>query len=262
MVIAMAAFVIFFRKFLKKFTLDFVIIFRMLKRFFKRFSLIRLIEKKFNWIAKLFLFKNKRTGIAVLEASLTLPVILMMIFFIIEMMKVNNTRTAMDSMALEASLDFVSNKNTNNFNDIIKKYKPSYIGDSNIKYYFAVYESLDKMCAVTPFGSEEVFWPSSDTTYAPGDTFVDSDGNSAYLARNTTATSGHIILTNYKTPETSFSSSNSSPKDTLIGRAFVLTFVCDYKFSSSFIGKLFVGGANTKDKTKFLIWGRGVGICN
>ncbi len=262
MVIAMTAFVIFLRKFLKKFILDFVIVFRILKRFFRKISLIRLIEKKINRITKLSLFKNNRTGIAVLEASLTLPVVLMMIFFIIEMMKVNNTRTAMDSMALEASLDFVSNKNTNNFNDIIKKYKPSYIEDSNIKYYFAVYESLDKMCAITPFGSEEVFWPSADNSYAPGNTFVDSDGNSAHLARNITATSGHIALTNYRTPETSFSSSNSSPKDTLIGRAFVLTFVCDYKFSSGFVGQLFVGGANTKDKSKFLIWGRGVGICN
>ena len=213
-------------------------------------------------IKKLFLFKNKKTGVAALEASLTLPVILMMIFFMIEMMKVNNTRTAMDSIALEATLHFVANKNTDDFENIIKKYKPTYVADENITYYFAVYESLEKMCSVTPFGNEEIFWPLNDSSHDPKESFIDSDGDSEFLARNTTPASGHIVLTNYKTPETSFNRINPPPKDSLIGKAFVLTFVCNYEFSSGFVGRLFVGGSNTKDKTKFLIWGRGVGICN
>ena len=58
------------------------------------------------------LIKDKYSGLAALEVALTLPVLLMLIFFIIELIRINNTRTAMDSMALEAVLEFIATKST------------------------------------------------------------------------------------------------------------------------------------------------------
>ncbi len=233
---------------------------RKIKILFLKF-LIRFLCK-INCIKKINGLKKKQSGIAVLEASLTLPIVLIMIFFIFEMINVNNARSAMDTIALEASLDFVANKNTNGFNGIIEKYRPSHIDPSRITYYFAVYESLAQMCSASPYGGEEVFWPESDTSFGDSTAFIDTDGNNAHLTRSTVASAGHILLKSYKEPEEDFSSNNKSPKDTLVGKAFVLTFVCDFPFSSAFVQKLFLGGSNTVDKSRFLIWGRGVGICN
>ena len=203
--------------------------------------------------------KNKRFGVAALEASLTFPVVIMLIFFILEMMRVNNTRTAMNSMALEATLDFIANKSIANFDEIIAKHKPIAIPIANIKYYFTVYDSLESMCAVAPYGSEEVFWPEGLVYSSGNKIYVDSNRDNAYAGRSTAAESGYIDLSNQMNPLTT-TSINSTEK--ISGKAFVLTFVCDYNLSSDLVKKLFAGGSNTVNGSKFLIWGRGVGVCD
>lgn len=207
------------------------------------------------------LIKDKYSGLAALEVALTLPVLLMLIFFIIELIRINNTRTAMDSMALEAVLEFIATKSTTKFETIITKHKPAAIPRDNIKYYFTVYDSLESMCATDPYGSEEVFWPSSDIYNADEakKAYVDSNRDTNFFQRDTSSNSGYISLDSHTNPLTT-SSINSVYK--ISGKAFVLTFVCDFKFSSDFVKKLFAGGSNTVDKKKFLIWGRGVGVCD
>ena len=207
------------------------------------------------------LIKDKYSGLAALEVALTLPVLLMLIFFIIELIRINNTRTAMDSMALEAVLEFIATKSTTKFETIITKHKPAEIPRDNIKYYFTVYDSLESMCATDPYGSEEVFWPSSDIYNADEakKAYVDSNRDTNFFQRDTSSNSGYISLDSHTNPLTT-SSINSVYK--ISGKAFVLTFVCDFKFSSDFVKKLFAGGSNTVDKKKFLIWGRGVGVCD
>lgn len=208
------------------------------------------------------LIKDRYSGLAALEAALTLPVLLMLIFFIIELIRVNNTRTAMDSMALEAVLEFIATKSTANFEKIITKHRPAAIPRDNVKYYFTVYESLDKMCETDPYGSEEVFWPDGDVYNAStaSTAYVDSNRDTSFFERDSTSgNNGYISLTNQTNPLTT-TSINSVSK--ISGKAFILTFVCDFKFSSAFVKKLFAGGSNTVDKGKFLIWGRGVGICD
>lgn len=200
--------------------------------------------------------KNNHSGVAAMEASLTIPIIFSLIFFTLELIKLNNVRTAMDSMALEATMEFIARKSVSNFASIIKKHKPMLIPESNIKYYFTVYNSLEKMCSVPPYGSEEVFWPNT-TTYSVSNTFLDSNGDGSFLSRNTT--NGYIALNNQFDPLTTASISTDRK---ISGKAFVLTFVCDFNFSCDFVKKLFAGGSNTVDGKKFLIWGRGVGICD
>jgi hypothetical protein len=70
----------------------------------------------------------------------------------------------MDSIALEATLDFVTIKNTSKFANIINKYKPSGVSAENIKYYFTIYENLETMCATTPFGNEVIYYPQNNQT--------------------------------------------------------------------------------------------------
>lgn len=234
------------------------IFFYNIKIFFSRFTLklalhnsIAKFKNIFNYLYNFLTSKSQHKlnnyGIAVFETCLTFPVILIFIFFIIEIMNVNNSQAAMDSIALEATLDFVSNKNTNRFVEIIKKYKPFNVNINNIRYYFAIYDSLETMCEHTPFGNETPFWPTDKTEYPP----------SIYIGENFQERGPNALqLPDITRPELADGS------NLLTGKVFVLTVVCDYKFSSGFVGRLFAGGANTNDKQHFLIWGRGIGICN
>ena len=215
--------------------------------------------------------KKRTSGAAALEATLTIPVMVMIIFFTLELMKVNNARAALDSMAIEATMNFIATKSIRNFDSIIEKYRSMNVSKNNIKYYFAIYETLDLMCAVPPFGNEEIYWPSGTVHEPTTASFIDIDRNGVFRGRarhpsdneNTDLTNGYLSLSNHERPEDDFDPAAATDvRKTLRGKVFVLTFVCDYKFSSDFIRTLFAGGSNTHDGKHFLIWGRGVGVCN
>jgi hypothetical protein len=204
-----------------------------------------------------FNFRRKFQGIGAIETVLTLPVICYLIFFILETMKINDLKTALDSIVEEAVFDFIASKNTANFSAIIAKYKPAYIPSANITYYFDIYPNLATMCGKSPYGGEEIFWPqgSSNLTF-DNDDYISTTGG-AFIERS----SESLPLTNYKEPESDFSKTAEPKFKTLSGKAIVLTVVCDYVFSSAMVKILFSGGSNTKGKKKFLLWARGVGVC-
>ncbi|MDR0677570.1 MAG: pilus assembly protein [Holosporaceae bacterium] len=207
-------------------------------------------------------FSKKYRGSVAIEAALTLPVICMLIFFIIEVAKLGNVQSAIDAIALEMCFDFMAAKKTDDFESIVLKHIPSYISPETITWYFSVYPDLDEMNSSSPFGGEEVYWPQSENSKKT-DGYVNNDRQNGFLAETTS-----IQLNNYKHPETSFTSKDSVISSTassnIGGKAFVLTVVCDYKFSSDFVKLLFGGGSNTVDgkNPKFLIWGRYVGVCS
>ncbi|MDR3151790.1 MAG: pilus assembly protein [Holosporaceae bacterium] len=192
--------------------------------------------------------KNSESGAAAIELCFTLPIILSLIFFILEMVKVNNAKTAMETMAAEATFYFAKEKNTTGFADIITRHKPAYVKNSSIRYYFAVYENLEAMCKASPYGGEDIYWIGDETAKQSNpSTYLKS--SSSFICRN-----GDLAISNIVKPETS----NTNFR----GKVFVLTFVCDYTFSSKFVADLFAGGTNTNDKKKYLLWGRGCGICS
>jgi hypothetical protein len=212
-----------------------------------------------------FNFVKESRGIGVIETALTLPVVCYLIFFILEAIKVNDLKTALDSIAEEAIFDFIISKNTNNFAAIIRKYKPAYIPDANVAYYFDIYPDLATMCGTSPYGGEEIFWPNvngvNTTKTYNDDNYISTTGG-AFIARPTSAAIS-LTLTNYKKPESDFDISKTNANfKTLSGKAVVLTVVCDYVFSSAMVKILFSGGSNTKGKKKFLLWARGVGVCS
>lgn len=204
-------------------------------------------------------FLKTNLGSALIETCFALPIVLMLTFYILELIKINTCKASVDAITQECTYEFIRTASTANFQNIIKKHVPGYIkysgSDPDIRYNVTLYTNLETMCSTSPYGGTEISWLTSDGA-----------NTSEFIATTTTGTS----------PMTASNAEYSgvSPQDTfsggkvLSGHAFVLTFVCRFQFSSAFIQKLFNGGSNTrvigsKNKgTMFLLWGRGVGICN
>ncbi|MDR2158172.1 MAG: hypothetical protein LBO02_02540 [Holosporaceae bacterium] len=203
--------------------------------------------------------KSISKGSLAIEAAITLPIICYLVFFILELMKINLTQTAIDIITSEATFDFAVNKKVSNISAIIAKHRPTFIPADNIRYWIRMYTDLAAMCATSPYGGEEIAYPASATDHSQivagsvnSISFLDSDKNDALL------TSNHAFSASQTA---SYLNANSTPS----GTVFVITFVCSYKFSSAFIKGLFSGGVNTKktggDRGEhYILWGRGVGI--
>lgn len=236
---------------------------------------------------------NSVKGAAVVETALTIPMVLYLIFFLIELLKIKDVQSALDAIAEECSIQFMFTKSTNvksqisqaaptqgatisNFDAIVEKYKPKYISAEDITYYFnffdspkdfydnkkniAVYWPLDEGNA-TPNVDMMIKGTSDQNSISEGNTqnFPSESINQNSLAENTNQGSLPEIMnkiTNYKYPEKGLKGGA-----TLNHRAFVFTVVVKYRFSSAFVGKLFMGGSNTNSEDVFLIWSRGVGFC-
>ncbi|MDR1983184.1 MAG: pilus assembly protein [Holosporaceae bacterium] len=204
------------------------------------------------------LFTRKYRGSVAVEAALTFPIVCYLIFFILEIMKINDTQIAADSIATEMAFAFMASRNTDNFDEIVNQYKPPYISENKITWYFYVYEDLLTM------NSED---SNDNKDLSTADSEKSNDNNKIYWpsSENTIQSeNGNIIkLVSYKTPETSFSLDNSDTKfQTLSGKAFVLTVVCDYQFSNDLVKRIFIGAKGSRGEGKYIIHGRGVGVCS
>ena len=201
-------------------------------------------------------------GIMILETAITIPIVLYFIFFTIELMKIGEATTAIETIASEATFDFIAHGNKKNFEKIIEKYRPAYVPKENIRYWFRFYENLAAMCSHTPFGGEDIAWPK----YDDGNLYLDLGSSEPY---EYLPSSGDMVIVNIEDSIRNFSLMKSyinGTKKIPVGTTFVLTFVCDYPFSSSYVKAFFSGGSNTlysdskERSTKYLLWGRGVGI--
>lgn len=202
-------------------------------------------------------------GAIILETVLAIPIFLYMIFFTIELMKINETTAAIAAISTEATFDFIAHGNKNNFDEIIEKYLPSYIPRSNIRYWFRFYESLGRMCEETPYGGEDIVWSkyengADNAHLSIGDEpleYIPSSG--ALIGHSTAKAMDNILLM-----KSYINGDGIIPS----GTAFVLTFVCDYPFVNLSGNSFLLARSNTRistpvgDGTKYLIWGRGVGV--
>ncbi|MDR2158353.1 MAG: hypothetical protein LBO02_03500 [Holosporaceae bacterium] len=205
------------------------------------------------------LFRNRSRGALILEVTLTLPIVCFLIFFILETMKLNDVKTSVDIISMDIAFDFMSSKETAKFSKIIEKHKPPFVKNSDITWYFAVYKDLQTLNSETAlYGDEEVYWPKDPTGLAAED-YIDMNADGSFKSRNSKVA---LALTNYQKPELNFKPIKTDASEGLGGKAFVLTIVCDYKFSSVFVEKLYMGGKNTRGKKKFLLWGKCLGVCN
>lgn len=182
-------------------------------------------------LTKLVKFLKNMQGAAIIEAALCIPIVLYLLFFILEAVKVAIYQITLDSIAIESAFEYSAFKDTSKFDAILKKNLPfSAMSKDDIRCYINVYPSLEKLASNPSFGGK-VIWPTT------------------------------------KVASANVSTVGFSLQDVLNGRvrsgaAFELTIVCDYKFTSAFVSKLFAGGSNSEDGKHFFIWSRAACVCN
>ena len=173
--------------------------------------------------------KKGKRGSAVIETALCLPVLLFLLFFIIEAIRITIYQIAMDQIALEAAFEYSAYKTTDKFEEIKKRNFPfSAMVRDDIRYYIRLYPNLNALVSSSIFG-DNVSWPRTN------------------VAASNVQASDNMVLVNNRVPART---------------AVELVVVCDYKFTNAFVSKLFAGGSNSADGKHFFIWSRAVCVCN
>jgi len=218
-----------------------------------------------SFLKKIFLFSKNHNGATVLEFTITLPIVVYLLFFLIEVWRLKTVQTAIDSIAQEFCISFMLTRSTTstnglngvgqsllNFDGIIKKYKPNYIDEKDISYYFTVFKDANELYINK--SNIPVYWPVSEASTSSNIILKSS------INQQDNQNSNQILLNNYKRPELG---QVGEMADTFFLRntSFVVTVVLKYTFSSAFVAKLFGGGTNTSSDNIFLIWSRGIGFC-
>jgi hypothetical protein len=212
-------------------------------------------------------FKNKcdkvfgKHGAVMIEFVLTIPIILNIIFFGFELVKIYLTQTAISKICKECTLSLISTGNVLEFDEIFQKNLPGFCKIGRSRYYCRVYSDLNSMIAKSPHGGERLGFPDDGneaTNTLPtinamqssfglgnGEIILNGDANLSFSSENEV---GHENRVKYLTNET--------PS----GHSFVLTVVYRHEFSSALVKVLFGGGSNTSHHDVYMIWSRSSGI--
>lgn len=200
-------------------------------------------------------FRKTKLGIAMIELAFTLPPVLAMILFCIELVRIKLAQVALDTMCHACYFNFIKRGHMKDFPAIVERYRPKFLPTDSIQAWARGYRTLEVMCAQSPYGGEKVMF-SADFSGVQ----TNQRGNRGDILNDEGAScmnaSGSFLLNT--------TTQNNS------GEAFVLTFVCNYPFSNSFTRMLFHGGVNTiphgggfdgsGKASTFLLWSRATGI--
>lgn len=200
-------------------------------------------------------FRKTKLGIAMIELAFTLPPVLAMILFCIELVRIKLAQVALDTMCHACYFNFIKRGHMKDFPAIVERYRPKFLPTDSIQAWARGYKTLEKMCSRSPYGGEAVKF-SADFSGVK----TNQRGNRGDILND----EGASCINSYSDVPLSIDTANTS------GTAFVLTFVCNYPFSNSFTRMLFRGGVNTiplgggfdgsgKGST-FLLWSRATGI--
>lgn len=221
-------------------------------------------------------FKKKSTGVAILETAITLPIILYVIFFSIELIRIGLAQAAVDTITKEFTFHLMATGKVekSKVDAIFNKYKPFGINIGNFRYYIRIYSDITQMMSVSPYGGETIGWAGSDYSSPAADKSPTDYASGASYG----LTTSHALLNKYKTSICNGSTykEEGNNRKTLLERSsgvpsgyvFVLTVAVKFPFSSPFVAKLFAGGSNTvnnsgtKLSNTFILWARGSGIVN
>ena len=86
--------------------------------------------------------KKKSLGTAILETALTLPVVLYIIFFSIELIRMQLAQVALDAITKECTFSLMAKGNYNDFDAIFEKYRPWGIPIGYFRYYIRLYPHM------------------------------------------------------------------------------------------------------------------------
>ena len=220
-------------------------------------------------------FKKKSTGVTILETALTLPIILYVVFFSIELIRIGLAQTAVDAITKECTFSLMAKGNCSDFDTIINKYRPLGIPIGHFRYYIRVYQYMTSpdggttkgVMDVSPYGGETIAWIGSDyadpnssqthqSNYSTIDTQDHSNNKATFSKYSTGFCAGVGSEVGYKERPKLLDGEKSSS-----GYIFVLTMTVKFPFSSKFVQKLF-GGSNTDKDGVYILWARGSGIIN
>ncbi len=213
--------------------------------------------------------KKKSTGVAILETTMTLPIILYVIFFAIELVRIGLAQAAVDAITKEFTFHLMATGKVEKtkVDAIFNKYKPFGINIGNFRYYIRIYSDITTMMANSPYGGETIGWAGKDyanptTNKSPTDSAIEFSYG---------LTTSHALLNKYQTSIVDGTLGEyGSNRKTLLeqttgvpsGYVFVLTVAVRFPFSSPFVAKLFAGGKNTNRDNVFILWARGSGMVN
>lgn len=206
------------------------------------------------------LFRKKHAGIVLIEAAVTLPVMMYILLFCLELVKIHLLQIAIDKICTECVYHLCRESNVGSFESIFKKHIPSYIPVGYMRYWCRIYTSLDKMMSQSPYGGERIVFPNykiADDICLTSDCSVGIGSDGEFIPHRKYGTGGYPP-TNVSPVDAQPMMKNGIPKS----YAFVLTVIARYKFSSAFVEKLFNGGSNTTKAGYYILWSRGAGIVN
>lgn len=212
------------------------------------------------------IFKKRFKGAAILETAITLPIVLYIIFFSIELVRIGLAQAAVDAITKECTFSLMATGKTTNFNGIFAKYKPFGIPIGNFRYYIRIYSDISTMMTVSPYGGETIGWADDPANYS-----TTQQPTAAASANSYGLTANHPWLNKYQTNicDGSTYKEYGSGRKTLLdssgvpsGYVFVLTVAVKFPFSSPFVAKLFNGGSNTNKANTYILWARGSGMVN
>ncbi|MBO6055429.1 MAG: pilus assembly protein [Alphaproteobacteria bacterium] len=211
-------------------------------------------------------FRKRFRGVAILETAITLPIVLYVVFFSIELIRIGLAQNAVDTITKECTFQLMATGKVDKdkFDGIFKKYKPLGIPLGNFRYYIRIYSDITDMMSKPPYGGETIGW---------ADTGQNNDSpTSKAIANKYGLTNSHILLNKYQTSicnGSEFGEYGNNRKTLLesddgvpSGYIFVLTVAVKFPFSSPFIAKLFSGGSNTNKRNVYILWARGSGMVN
>ena len=181
-------------------------------------------KTKIDFIGAKIKYLCRKKGTAVLEAALCVPVLLYLMFFTLEAIRIGIYQVAVDNMALKLAFEYSGLKSSTNFEKVINDSKPAF------------FKSMDGIyCRVYVFSDLNTLVKSTQMNEAP-----QWENTSNLSIRNPDGT----VLNSEATS----------------GCAFIVTVSYKFPFSSAFIKKLFAGGKNYGDN--FLLWGRAINVCS
>lgn len=199
-----------------------------------------------------------------METAITLPIVLSVVLFSLEFIRIGLAQSAVDTITKECTFRLMATGKVDKFDEIFKKHKPLGIPLGNFRYYIRIYSDINTMMSKSPYGGETIGWAdTSENNTSP---------STKAAANNYGLTSSHVLLNKYQTDicDGSAYKEYGSSRKTLLERStgvpsgyvFVLTVAVKFPFSSSFIAKLFNGGSNTNKENTYILWARGSGMVN
>lgn len=226
------------------------------------------------------LFKKRFKGVAILEAAMTLPIILSILFFALEFIRIELAQIAADAIARRCTMELMNSMDSEkegvkenrmkNFDKIIDELRPLGIPLKNIRFYIRLYPNISDMMNVSPYGGETIGWAGSDY-----DNPEDLSPNDAAKRNFYGLSPEHPLMRGYYNTQICDGVGGEVGDETRVdyltnrldtfnikGYAFVFTVAIKFPFSSAYVAKFFGNGSNTNKEGVYLIWARGSGIVN